>query len=393
MPSVCLYFQLHQPQRLNNYSALDIGRGLSYFDKRMNRQILHQVADRSYLPTNKLLLKLIKEYGDKFKVAFSISGTLLDQLESMRPDVLRSFEKLAETGCVEFLAETHNHSLAFVYSREEFFRQVILHKEKVWQHFRQDPLVFRNTELVYNNQLAYFIRQMGFRGVCVEGIPSLLKGSSPNYLHRPPDLLNMSLLLRNAELADDIAFRFENKAEESTLSPLEFAAKLHQEKGDVVNLFMDYETFGEHKKADTGIFEFLEALPKAIMRDKSWSFKLPTESIQNLSAKEVYSAQDYISWADQARDLSAWRDNELQKEALQKVYELESVVLGTANQEMINTWSLLQASDHFYYMDTKDGPDGAVHDYFRPFPTAYDAYLAYMNVIADFQLKIKNASS
>ncbi|MEL7531901.1 MAG: alpha-amylase, partial [Bacteroidota bacterium] len=195
---------------MSNYSALDIGRGLSYFDKRMNRQILHQVADRCYLPTNKLLLKLINEYGDKFKVAFSISGTLLDQLESMRPDVLRSFEKLAETGCVEFLAETHNHSLAFVYSREEFFRQVILHKEKVWQHFRQDPLVFRNTELIYNNQLAYFIRQMGFRGVCVEGIPKLLKGSSPNYLHRPPDLLNMSLLLRNAELADDIAFRFEN---------------------------------------------------------------------------------------------------------------------------------------------------------------------------------------
>ncbi|MFK7924473.1 MAG: glycoside hydrolase family 57 protein [Bacteroidia bacterium] len=383
---------MHQPQRLSNYSALDIGRSLSYFDKRMNRQLLHQVADRCYLPANRAILNLIKEHDGDFKVTFSISGTLLDQFESMRPDVLRSFESLAETGCVEFLAETYNHSLAFVYSREEFFRQVILHKEKVWQHFRQDPLVFRNTELIYNNQLAYFVRQMGFKGVCTEGVKGLMKGGNPNYLFRPPDLLNMSLFLRNAKLSDDIGFRFENIADQSTLSPLAFADEIHSQQGEIVNLFLDYETFGEHKKAETGILGFLKAFPKAVLRDKQWTFKTPTELVRSLTARDTYSASDYISWADEARDLSAWRGNALQEEALHKIYELESVVLATRDQDLIQTWSLLQASDHFYYMDIKEGPDGEIHDYFRPFPTPYDAYLAFMNVIADFQLKLQNVS-
>ncbi|MEL7340529.1 MAG: glycoside hydrolase family 57 protein, partial [Bacteroidota bacterium] len=328
MPSVCLYFQLHQPHRLTNYSALDIGRGLAYFDKRMNRQILHQVADRCYLPTNRLLLQLIKKYEGAFKVAFSISGSLMDQLESMRPDVLRSFQELAATNCVEFLGETHNHSLAFVYSREEFFRQVILHKEKIWQHFGQDPKVFRNTELIYNNQLAYFVRQMGFQGICTEGADRILSGASPNYLYRPPDLLNMHVLLRNAELADDIGFRFEDPQKQTRLNPLDFANKIHGQKGEVVNLFMDYETFGEHKKKESGIFEFLEAMPKAIFRNSAWDFALPTELIETLSPRDSFNATDYISWADQARDLSAWRGNELQAEDLRiEVYDAKGALI------------------------------------------------------------------
>ncbi|MEO0471201.1 MAG: glycoside hydrolase family 57 protein [Bacteroidota bacterium] len=382
-PQICLYFQVHQPYRLTPYSALDIGRHLPYFDSKTNADILHRVADNCYLPANQALMNAIRQTDGAFRVAFSISGSLIDQLEILRPDVIRSFQQLAETGSVEFLAETHHHSLSFLYSREEFFRQVIQHKEKIWGHFRQDPQVFRNTELIYSNPMAWFVRQMGFKGMLAEGVGHHLHGRSANYLYAAPHIDRFAVLLRNAGLSDDMGFRFSDQGNAD-----QYAAKVLESGGEVMNLFLDYESFGEHQSAASGIMGFLEALPMAIIR-QGGSFGLPTEIATSLTAHPHYDVPEFTSWADASRDLSPWLNNDMQKEALEKVYELQQVVMDTHREDLMETWSRLQSSDHFYYMSTKGGPDGEVHAHFRPYARPFDAYMAFMNVISDFQLTLR----
>lgn len=392
MPSVCFYFQLHQPYRLKEFSFFDIGRSHSVENESLNIEILHKVADKSYIPANQVMLDLIKKHKKKFRISYSISGILLEQFEKHRPDVIESFKALAKTGCVEFLAETYYHSLCALYSQEEFTRQVEMHTEKIWKLFKQKPSVFRNTELVYSNELANVIQRMGFKGILSEGVEWILNGRSPHFVYTPPANKNIKILLRDYTLSDDIAFRFSNSSwSEHPLTAQKFARWINSyaASSDCINLFMDYETFGEHQWAGTGIFEFLKHLPEEILKKKDFDFKTVSEVIDTYPAKGDFDAQNNISWADTERDLSAWLSNSMQSEALSKLYMLEDSVKKLNNMELLEKWSHLQTSDHFYYMCTKHWSDGEVHKYFSPFNSPYDAYIFFINALADLEISVR----
>jgi alpha-amylase len=391
MPSICFYFQVHQPYRLKQYSFFNIGNDHSYDDENLNRTILNKVADKCYIPANKVLLKLIKKHKREFKVSFSISGVALEQFEKYRPDVLDSFIELAKTGCVEFLSETYYHSLAFLYSKEEFVRQVEKHREKIQTYFKQTPTVFRNTELIYNNELADFVHQMGYKAVLCEGVDWLLNGRTPHNLYNPPNNKNIKCLLKNFRLSDDIAFRFSNPEwPEYPLTATKYAAWLHNyaKTADSINLFMDYETFGEHQWESTGIFAFLEHLPEEILKNKDFSFKTPSEVAEEYPSKGVYDVHQTISWADTERDLSAWLSNSMQAESLSKLYSLEEDIKRSRDKRLLEIWSKLQISDHFYYMCTKYWADGEVHKYFSPYNSPYDSYIYFINALSDLELLV-----
>jgi len=390
--SICFYFQVHQPFRLRNYNFDEIGKDHYYENYDQNVSILNKVADKCYLPTNAKLLELMMRHKGKFKVAFSFSGCALEQFELYRPDVLRSFKALVNSGYVEVLSETYYHSLSFLYSKEEFDRQVEKHKQKIKELFDEEPKVFRFSELIYSNELANHIAAKGYKGMLCEGTDKWLKGRSPNHVYLSPENLNFSLLLKNYHLSDDIAFRFSNREWENwPLTAEKFATWLHDHAADAetINLFLDYETFGEHQWKETGIFDFLDYLPEYVLNHPDFSFRTPSEVIQTYTARDVYDVPEYSSWADEERDLSAWRENEMQKEALEKIYALEKTVLQTHNEDLIKVWSKLQTSDHFYYMSTKFWADGDVHKYFSPFPTPYDACVYYMNVISDLEKTVE----
>lgn len=392
MPSVCFYFQVHQPFRVKKYSFFDIGRDSFYEDDKLNREVLNKVSEKCYIKTNRKMLELIKRHQGKFKISYSISGVAIEQFERYRPDVLQSFIDLANTGCVEFLAETYYHSLSFLYSKEEFKRQVKKHEEKIKKYFNQTPKVFRNTELIYNNELANFIEGMGYKGIICEGVDRLLGERSPNYLYQPVNTSKIKALLKNYKLSDDIAFRFSDKGwKEWPLTTDKFTHWAHQVagNGEVINLFMDYETFGEHQWESTGIFDFLDHLPAQIMSHSDFDFKTPSEVVDAYPTRGSYDAHDYISWADMERDLSAWQSNSMQKEAMNRIYSLEDRIKATKNYDLINTWAKLQTSDHFYYMCTKFWSDGDVHKYFSPYDSPYDAYIYYMNVYCDLENALK----
>lgn len=391
MPSVCFYFQIHQPFRLKQYSFFNIGNEHNYDDENLNITILNKVADRCYIPTNKMMLDLIAKHKKKFKIAFSISGVALEQFEKYRPDVLESFIELSRTGCVEFLSETYYHSLSYLYSKPEFVRQVDMHREKITEYFNQEPKVFRNTELIYNNDLANFIQSLGYKAILCEGVDWLLHGRSPNFLYTPPNNSKIKCLLKNYRLSDDIAFRFSNQSwPEFPLTASKFASWIHnyEKTGDCINLFMDYETFGEHQWEGTGIFAFLKHLPGEILKNKAFNFKTPSELIKEYDANGVYDVHEILSWADSERDLSAWRSNSMQSETLTKIYKLEEEIKKLNNPELLDKWSKLQVSDHFYYMCTKYWGDGVVHKYFSPYNSPYDSYIFYVNVLADLELMI-----
>lgn len=392
MPSVCFYFQLHQPYRLKQFSFFDIGRNHHYENDEMNVGILNKVADKSYIPANQVMLELIKKHKKKFRIAYSVSGVLLEQFEKYRPDVIESFKALAKTGCVEFLAETYYHSLASLYSKEEFKRQVQLHAEKIEKLFKQKPSVFRNTELVYNNDLALTVQKMGFKGILCEGVEWILNGRSPHFIYNPPSSKKIKVLLRNFTLSDDIAFRFSNTSwSEHPLTAQKFAHWVHSysSTADCINLFMDYETFGEHQWEGSGIFEFLRHLPEEILKKGGFDFKTPSEVIAAYPAKGIFDAQHNLSWADTERDLSAWLSNSMQAEALSKLYNLEERIKKTGDQNLLEKWSRLQNSDNFYYMCTKHWSDGEVHKYFSPFNSPYDSYIYFINALADLELLLK----
>ena len=397
MSSVCFYFQVHQPYRVKKYRFFDIGQDHNYFNDHSetslnNEKIMERVARKAYLPTNQLLLELLQRHPE-FRISFSFSGIYLDQLERAFPEVLASFQRLVATGRAEVLSETYYHSLSFIYSQNEFKAQVLAHKKKVQKLFGVTPKVFRNTELIYNNELASVVEKMGYAGILAEGADRILGWRSPNFLYRPRGSKKIKLLLKNYRLSDDIAFRFSEKSwKDHPLTAEKFAhwVSSHNGNGEVINLFMDYETFGEHQWEHTGIFKFLDALPGKILSNPDNDFVTPSESCARYDVKEELDFHDFVSWADEERDLSAWRSNPLQTDALQKVYAMEDEIMTTKNKNLIEDWRRLQTSDHFYYMCTKWFADGDVHKYFNPYESPYDAFIAYMNVLHDLKLRAQN---
>ena len=393
MTKICFYFQVHQPNRLKKYTYFDIGHEHFYEDDVHNKEILLKVANKCYLPTNALLLKLIERYKGAFKVSFSLSGTVIDQFKQFSPETLDSFKRLADTGCVEFLNETYYHSLAFLFSKEEFQEQVKLHKDLIKKEFGQTAKTFRNTELIYNNDVAQIVESMGYKAVLAEGADKVLGWRSPNFVYRPANCKKLKLLLKNYQLSDDIAFRFSNHDwSEFPLTAEKYAHWLHavHDKADVINLFMDYETFGEHQWAETGIFAFLEHLPECVFKHPDYEFSMPCEVARDLEPVAELDIPNFMSWADVDRDLTAWYGNQLQEDALEGLYGLENEVKLLKNKDFLTTWRKLQTSDHFYYMCTKYAADGDVHKYFNPYHNPYDAYINFENILSDFEAQISS---
>ena len=395
---IVLYLHVHQPFRVRQYSVFDTADKHDYFEEpdyktdRNNEQVLRKVADKSYRPMNSLLQRLLNKHPD-FKVSLSITGTFMDQAEQWAPDVLDSFKALVATGRVEIVSETYYHSLAFFYSRQEFERQVETHRQKVRQLFGVETSVFRNTELAYNDELAKWADGYGFKGILAEGWDPVLQWRSPNHVYRPTGTSNIKLLLKNYRLSDDLAFRFSNKA----WAAWPLTADTYSEwtnasitDSPLVNLFMDYETFGEHQWADTGIFDFFEEFVAKWLNNTDNTFYTASEAIDTHESAGEISMPNTVTWADNERDLTAWLGNDMQKEALKHLYALEDDVMRTNDMQLINDWRMLQTSDHVYYMCTKWFTDGDVHAYFSPYDSPYDAFLYFINAVRDIRWRLHN---
>jgi len=394
MLSICLYFHAHQPYRVRNYRVFDIGNAHDYFDAREegnvnNEWVVRKVAEKCYRPAGNLFLELLEKYPE-LKISFSITGTLLEQWEQYVPDVLVLYQKLVKTGQVEIVAETYYHSLAFFYSLPEFEKQVDLQTKTIKRLFRKTPTAFRNTELAYTNALGAWAGKKGYEAVLMEGWDPILGWRAPTFVYKPPKG-KTKLLLKHYRLSDDVAFRFHDPAWAGwPLTADKFAhwVHAHHGTGETVNLFMDYETFGEHKWEETGIFEFVRHLPEALLRHPDTVFKTPTEVAREHKAVDVLDVPGVVSWADTDRDLSAWVGNDLQRSALEDIYAMEKAVLASKDAQLIEDWRRLQTSDHFYYMCTKWFNDGDIHAYFNPYESPYNAYIAFRNALADVALRL-----
>jgi len=394
MKTICLYFQVHQPWRLKKYRFFNMGKDHNYLDDLLNRSIMQKVARQCYLPMNALLLKLIKENKGKFRCSFSITGIALEQFRTFTPEVLDSFKELAATGCVEFLGETYSHSLAALASKEDFVDQVKLHSAVIKKEFGVKPTAFRNTELIYSDEIGAMVADMGFKTMLAEGARHVLGWKSPNYVYANAIDQKLRLLLRNYKLSDDIAFRFSNQGwDQYPLTADKYVSWLTDENtpGEVLNLFMDYETFGEHQNADTGIFDFMRALPQAALASGQLEFATVTETAKKHQPVSVLHCPHVMSWADEERDITAWLGNELQNEAFTKLYAMKEKLAKLKDSDYDYVWNFLQTSDHFYYMATKWLSDGDVHSYFNPYDSSYDAFINYMNVLSDFQIEVDKA--
>ena len=393
---ITLYLHVHQPLRVRDYSVFDTATDHNYFNEpdplsdRNNKKVFDKVAEKSYRPMNALLEKLLHDQPE-FKVSLSITGTFLEQAELWAPDVIESFQRLVKTGRVEIVSETYYHSLAFFYSRTEFERQVEMHKTKIRELFGVETSVFRNTELAYNDSLAQWADGYGFKGILAEGWDPILDWRSPNFVYQPEGTKNISLLLKNYKLSDDLAFRFSNQAwQEWPLTADKYTewANASIEEAPLINLFMDYETFGEHQWQDTGIFSFFEDFVGRWLTNPDNTFYTVSEAIETNKPVGNLSMPSTVTWADAERDLTAWLGNSMQQEALGHLYALESDILRTEDVELISDWRKLQTSDHAYYMCTKWFTDGDVHAYFSPYESPYDAFLYYMNVIRDLRWRL-----
>ncbi len=388
MKNICFYFQVHQPFRMKRYSVFEVGKNAGYFDEEKNREVMQKVAKKCYLPANQLMLSLIKKHKGRFKISYSITGTAIEQFKKYAPEVLESFKELSRTGCVEFLSETYYHSLSYLYSKEEFKEQVEMHRKAVKKHFGQSPSVFRNTELIFNNELADFVWKMGYKGVLAEGADRILGWRSPNYSYRPKTAPKMRLFLKNYKLSDDIAFRFSNKGWEGyPLTAEKYASWVDASGGDTINLFMDYETFGEHQWEDTGIFSFMKNLPSALLK-RGIGFHTPSELLK-IEPKDEIDMHTFVSWADLERDTSAWLGNKMQRSAIEELFSMRDEVLKSGDKELVESWRKLTTSDHFYYMCVKWFNDGDVHKYFSPYDTPYDAFINFMNILNDVIVRLK----
>lgn len=385
MPAICFYFQMHQPRRLRRYSVFDTDS--DYFNDGVNRQIVQKVANKCYHPFLRMLRKLIDQTSGQFAVSLSLTGSLVEQLRAAEPGVIDELVALAETGRCEFLSETSHHSLAYVYSKDEFAHQVEAHAMLIEELFGQKPRVFRNTELVYDNDLAAFVaEQTDCKAILTEGVDAALAGRSPNNLYTPPDHADLTLLLRNYKLSDDIAFRFSDHSWPEHPLNVDKYVRWLAVGGDVVNLFMDIETFGEHQWVETGIFEFMGLLPGAALA-AGHQFMTVSEAVDAFEPIGVFDVPKAISWADSERDLSAWAGNAMQIGAANELYKLERDVKKSRNRALIDDWRRLTTSDHFYYMCTKYFADGVVHRYFNPYESPYDSYINFMNVLDNLRTR------
>lgn len=392
--AIVLYLHVHQPYRIRHYTVFDTGARHDYFDAAYeddasNERILKKVAEKSYIPTNRHLLELLQN-NPEFKLSLSITGTAIEQLERWSPEALQSFKDLVATGRVEIVAETYHHTLAFFYSRSEFEMQVEMHRNKIQDIFGQTPRVFRNTELAFNNDLAYWADHAGYKGILSEGWDPILDWRSPNYVYRPTYTDNIRLLMKNYKLSDDIAFRFgDSNWAEHPLTADKFSHWLSEDPdGTNFNLFMDYETFGEHQWHESGIFGFLEHLPKEWLKTEGHSFMTVSEVIDAFEPVGYIDMPNTVTWADTERDLSAWLGNSMQSTAINALYKLKKDILDTGDLALIDDWRRLQTSDHFYYMCTKWFNDGDIHAYFSPYATPYEGYMNFMNVFRDLQFRL-----
>lgn len=391
MKSVCLFFQIHQPFRHRRYRFFDIGNDHYYYDDYSNESIMRKVAENSYLPTNKLLLELADRLEGKFKVAFSITGIALEQFELYAPEVIDSFKELVKTGCVEFLSETYSHSLASLSDKDIFKSQVKQHEERIFGLFGHRPRVFRNTSMIYSDEIGERLAMMGYTAMLTEGAKHILGWKSPNYLYANASNPRLKVLMRNFKLSDDIAFRFSNKEwKEYPLTADKYIKWIEElnKKEEVVNLFLSYEAFGERQPRESGVFNFLQAFSEKVVKNKALRFSTPSEVAEQLQPVSVVSVPHPISWADEERDLSAWLGNSMQKEAFEKLYDLKNQMFRCDDIELKNDYNYLQDSDHFYYMSTKYFSDGEVHRSFNPFDSPYEAFINYMNVLSDFKIRL-----
>jgi alpha-amylase len=367
-----------------------------YYDDFQNKSIVQRIAQKCYLPANKMMLELIKKHGKSFNIAYSISGLALEQFEKYAPDVIHSFKALAATGNVEFLTETYSHSLASLKSYDEFKRQVDQHSSKIEALFGIKPVTFRNTELIYSDEIGEMVARMGYNIILTEGAKHILGWRSPNFVYRHSSNRDIKLLLKNFRLSDDIAFRFSNQGwNEWPLTAEKYGGWLKDipKKQQIVNLFIDYETFGEHQWKESGVFEFLKALPGIVLKRTDFTFLKPQDVARTYEAVDNIHVPYPISWADEERDLTAWLGNEMQDEAFNKLYSQEDMVKSCSDEEIKRDWNYLQASDHFYYMCTKWFTDGDVHRYFNPYPSPYEAFINYMNVLSDFMIRVEENSN
>ncbi|MEI6682428.1 MAG: glycoside hydrolase family 57 protein [Bacteroidota bacterium] len=391
MRSICLYFQVHQPFRLRTYRFFNIGQDHHYYDDYQNRHIIRRVSEKCYLPANNLMLELIREYGTAFKVSYSISGTALEQLQAHVPEVIDSFRQLADTGQVEFIAETYAHSLASLTNRDEFVNQVEMHAAKIEELFGKRPTTFRNTELIYSDKIGEMVADMGFHTMLTEGAKHILGWKSPNFMYCNRNNPKLKVLLRNFRLSDDLTFRFSNQDwSEWPLTTEKFVNWIEKvdKNEEVVNLFLDYETIGEHQWKETGIFDFFKFLPGTVFSKSNFKFSTPEELYNELQPVAAISVLHPISWADEERDLTAWLGNELQDEAFAKLYSYEPKIRKCKNKQILKDWQYLQTSNHFYYMCTKWFSAGEVHKYFNPYGSPYEAFINYMNVLSDFMIRV-----
>lgn len=394
--SIVLYMHVHQPYRVKKFSIFKAGVDNDYFTESEhfagtnNEFILKKVADKSYRPMNALLEHLLATYPD-FKFSFSITGTFIEQCEKWAPDILESFKRMVATGRAEVVAETYYHSLAFFYSRREFEEQVQKHRLTIKRIFGVNTNVFRNTELSYNNDLARWADEYGFKGILAEGWDPILEWRSPNHVYRPEGAKDIKLLLKNYRLSDDLAFRFsDRKWKEWPLKTDKYIHWLHNSaiNGPLINLFMDYETFGEHQWEDTGIFHFFEDLVQKWSKDYFSDFLTVSDACDIGDPVANISVPHTITWADTERDLTAWLGNSMQQEAMRHIYDLENDILATEDEKLIDDWRRLQTSDHVYYMCTKYFNDGDVHAYFSPYDSPYNAFLYYSNVLRDLRWRL-----
>ncbi len=392
MRAICFNFQVHQPFHYRRYRFFDIGNDHYYYDDYSNETTLRKLADQCYLPANKLMLELIEKYKGKFKISYSISGTAIEQFELYAPEVLESFQKLAQTGHVEFIAETYSHSLVSLKDKDAFKEQVRKHEAIMLKYFGQRSEVFRNTEMIYSDEVGELVAEMGYKGILTEGAKHILGWKSANFLYCNSINPRLKVLMRNYKLSDDIGFRFSNEGwNEYPLTATKFVDWVcNEEKDEIFNVFMDYETFGFRQKKDTGIFDFLEALPAEVLKSEKLSFAMPSEIIKDFQPISAVGVPYNISWADEERDLTAWLGNEMQQEAFNKLYELQDSVLQVKDEALLKDWDFLQVSDHFYYMSTKFFSDGETNNYDNPFESPYEAFINYMNVLSDFKIRLSS---
>jgi len=397
MLNVVFYFQVHQPYRLRHVNLLDIGNDLDLFDDKLNRLVMKKVAEKCYLPTNKLLLDLIRQHEGRFKIAYAITGTAIEQFKLYTPEVLDSFKELASTGCVEFIGETYYHSLAFLYDTNEFLDQVAMHRKLMQDEFGFYTTTFRNTELIYQDRLSDLVYEIeGFKTIITEGVDRILQWRSPLYAYKNYSK-DLNLLLKYYKLSDDIAFRFSNRDwPEYPLTVGKFVNWIDhltldekKNRNQFLNLFMDYETFGEHQWAETGIFDFMKHFPAEVLKRDNLGFANPNETTHLANyQQESLSFTDAVSWADEQRDLSAWLENDMQKNAIETMYDLLYKVKLKGDEKLLRIARMLTTSDHFYYMCTKYFQDGDVHKYFSPYDSPDQAYIYYINALADLEERL-----